>query len=774
MAVETLLSGLVAGASPKDTVTYAEPRRSSLGSPADSANDDSSSDDDDGFAEGTDSDAGGFKGIALAIHRPRRQGASSPVAVDGAPTFSQVQWQTGVTVTDPETGVLVQSVALEEDSVVAHRINNGNGGITIVEDLVTDTVLFYGSTSTSNTTAWRQSPRFSDGIMSIALSSDAMPVNTAPSDSPPCSPELLHHLVSLYFQHIHPYLPMINRMRFLRQLKEKKTEHTRSLANWGIANPQALHESFFAQARVLLGKQFDWPHINNVQALLLLTLVGMGTNQNASSYHYIGIAHRQAVELGMHRNLDNVRNLDETMKETMRSTWFCLYILDRYVGVVEGRPLAIDDEDWDTPLPREEEDGEVDRMIRHVALCSILGRIANHVNRPSRPNRPSKHDVAKEIDVELGRWHALLPPELQAKPDPRGRWSFHHHLHVMYHTTLILLHRLATGKFNAVCHTSALAIKATLEALPDNFRNSNAMGGRAAEVPFVFVMPVVVYAGLTASTLFLDMVLEAFGPPKDAEGGKGGAGAKKKPSKRAKLSLESGYIAAVDDLRNSLQVFDKMKDTAMFSVYYGQLILEGMRSVGLPLDKFGAQKAVSAAAAAANAPTTAAWEAATMKHPPDMVSSPAETGDGSEAMSTPGAESDGGYTDDNGAGHLSSPMDSTSPHPHSRDPTSQMSHPPLPSHPNPVSSPLDFDTLSFTESLLQATNPTPYGPPGGLGGGAGNTGNGPFADSIFSELLNPFFDPAAVWSNIGQNADGAGGGPPGPAGSPGGQGNPYM
>ena len=154
---------------------------------------------------------------------------------------------------------------------------------------------------------------------------------------------------------------MIDRMRFLRQLKEKRSEHFSfllnamcalvtqthpSLTRWGISSVSHLHNSFFAQARVLLGKQFDWPHINNIQGLLLLALVGMGTNRNASSYHYIGIAHRQSVELGMHRNLDNVRNpgLSERVKETMRATWFCLYILDRYVGVVEGRPFAIDDE----------------------------------------------------------------------------------------------------------------------------------------------------------------------------------------------------------------------------------------------------------------------------------------------------------------------------------------------------------------------------------------------------------------------------------------------
>ncbi|KAJ3044164.1 hypothetical protein HK097_001556, partial [Rhizophlyctis rosea] len=597
--VEVLVRGLISGPDTPDDNPQPSPTQSSPKRSIDL--DDSDTESEYSDSEPSDSpDFAGFKGIALAIYRPR---ALDPSRVSELPSNSQ--WQGGTVVNSREEGgVLVQSLAVGEDSVVAHRVNSGKGGITIVEDVATDTVLFFGSTSTSNTSAWRQSPRFSDGVMSISLSSDATPVNIQPLDAPPCSPELLHHLVSLYFQHHHPYFPMIDRMRFLRQLKEKRSEHFSFLLNsmcalvtqqhpsllkWGVPSVTALHNSFFAQARVLLGKIFDWPHINNIQGLLLLALVGMGTNRNASSYHYIGIAHRQSVELGMHRNLDNVRlgGLGERMKETMRATWFCLYILDRYVGVVEGRPFAVDDEDWDTPLPRQEEDGEVDRMIRHVALCSILGRIANHVNRPARPDRPSKSEIANELASELDQWHQLLPPELAAVPsktDNGGKWTFHHHLFVMYHTTVILLERMRTGRFGRGGLGSAEVIESVLESLPSKHTPSSSTPTSSAQQdpPFVFVMPVVVYAGLTASTLFLDLVLESFGMEQknrkrarssvDSERA-GGSGGGSTMGERGQRALES--------LKRSLGVFEKMRDVAMFSVHYAGLIYECLRSNGV-------------------------------------------------------------------------------------------------------------------------------------------------------------------------------------------------
>ncbi|KAI9096936.1 fungal-specific transcription factor domain-containing protein [Phlyctochytrium arcticum] len=594
----------------------------------------------DGNDDGENSDnadgGGGFRGIALAIHRPRGREVATAIAtsldevtspVEGppepGPTFCQVPWRAGVTVSDPDSKIVLQNP--NDEQLIAHRFNNSAGNITILEDVVTDTVLFYGSTCTSNTNALRESPRFNDGIMSIALRSDVVPANTVVSlDSPPCSPDLVYHLVSIYFTHVHPYLPMVDRVAFTRQLKEKQTEHfslllnsmcalvtqqTRSLSAWGISSSSELHRAFFERARALLGKQFDWPHVHNVQALLLLTLVGAGTNTNAASYQYIGIAHRHAIELGMHRNLEKLNHpgLDKSMKEQMRATWFCLYILDRYTGVHQGRPFAINDDDWDTPLPRQQDSPDLARMVRHVTLCSILGKIANYVNRPTigRKSRSSRELIVREIDGELEQWQSTLPVELQADP-PRasGSWSFHHHMRVMYHTAVILLHRIATGRFDDSCVASAIAIRQTLEALPTYTPSSSS----ADPYTYVFVMPIVVYAGLTASTLFLDLILDRR-TPKQAPNRKR---PKTEPDAESPTPTESSQyeeidprgINAIEELKQSLPVFDKLKDTSMFAVYYGTLIAECVRSNGLGARKGGNAPGSNPASAATNPQNT--------------------------------------------------------------------------------------------------------------------------------------------------------------------------
>ncbi|KAI8593019.1 fungal-specific transcription factor domain-containing protein [Geranomyces variabilis] len=818
--VESLLSGLIHGAPiamPPDA-SGSRPRASSEASlPAGSRSASAGTqevytDDDDDEYETEDEameveESGGFNGIALAVHRPRGRAVDptdgSLTEGEVAPTFCQVPWRQGVTVTDPESGVLVRKLSLNDPSVIAHRFNNNAGNITIVEDVVTDTVLFYGSTVTSNTSAFRQSPRFADGIMSIALRSDVQPANPSIShDSPPCSPDLVHHLVSLYFTHIHPYFPMIDRKSFTRQLKENQTEHfslllnsmcalvtqqTRSLHAWGISSTAELHRAFFERARALLGKQFDWPHINNVQALLLLTLVGAGTNTNAASYQYIGIAHRHAVELGMHRNLERLNHpgLDDAMKEQMRATWFCLYILDRYIGVHQGRPFAINDDDWDTPLPRQEETGDVSRMIRHVALCSILGQIANYVNRPSgrRRTRASRDQWVREMDEELCSWRSLLPPDLQAEPtrDP-GSWSFHHHLHAMYHTAVILLYRIATGRFGGVCVASAVAIRKVLEALP-NSPGMQSLG--VAQPDYVFVMPIVVYSGLTAATMFLDMVLE---PHVGPGGRRSSHGNRRKRSKsgedgiKAELAAGQRRVDAAQELRRSLVAFEKLKEVSQFSVYYGQLIAECMKGAGLAM-KAGAN------GASGDSSTQARNAAAASSSMPSSASA------GSSSAPTAGGQHDGMpridklvLIPDNAAAVAGRPpylyngttpsvgpgAFSFAPQPGLQVQTAtsgdHLGYVPQHQHQQHQHQQQQPTHSGGGQFAPNNSNPTPiFSRPPPPGSGPQQHHNpalppGPyFADSIFSELLNPFFDPEATWwGDFGLDAAGAGA--PGSAG----------
>ncbi|KAJ3257595.1 Transcriptional activator of fatty acid utilization [Chytriomyces hyalinus] len=557
----------------------------------------------------------GFRGIALSLQRKMRRGIHQPASQPPNPVTSPSEFLASAPTspTGPVNGG--SSSSASSSAYSQHQSSTQPAGgeyTTIVEDLASDAILFFGSTSTTTSSAWRQSPRFAGGIMNISLSFEANPPSTKVLDgdySPPCSMELVLHLVGLYFKHVHPYFPMIHKVRFFQQLKEKRTDHfnlllnsmcalmsqqCRDLNDWGVVNPVELHMAFFERARVLLGQQFDWPHINNVQALLLLCMVGQGTNINATSYHYIGIAHRLAVELGMHRNLDNLKHpaLDSELLEAMRATWFCLYILDQYTSVVEGRPSAISDDEWDTPFPTCTS-FEITMLRHHVGLCEILGRIGNAVNRPGKPgltSRPSifphlastpaaPRDLKKvidEINANLAAWYSNLPPELAQRPDSNSTWSFHHHLYAMFHTASVLLHRLDVSKFDQTCAMNACEISRVLECLPVPPLGMEAKGkGVYHETPFVFVLPLIVYSALTASTLFLDLTLAA--RPQDVTTKKRKSRAAKAASLAGKVTPETGRMAA-KQLRKSLVAFDRLKTTSLFANYYGQLIVEVLRN----------------------------------------------------------------------------------------------------------------------------------------------------------------------------------------------------
>ena len=132
--VEVLVRGLISGSdTPEDT--HPSPTQSSPKRSIDL--DDSDTESEYSDTEPSDSpDFAGFKGIALAIYRPRALDPSRVSELPSNGNLSQVQWQGGTVVANPENGVLVQSLALEQDSVVAHRVNSGKGGITIGEGTV--------------------------------------------------------------------------------------------------------------------------------------------------------------------------------------------------------------------------------------------------------------------------------------------------------------------------------------------------------------------------------------------------------------------------------------------------------------------------------------------------------------------------------------------------------------------------------------------------------------------------------------------------------------
>lgn len=104
-------------------------------------------------------------------------------------------------------------------------------------------------------------------------------------------------------------------------------------------------ETFFARARWLVGNPLDTTlsNIFDVPVLAMMSIYLVGMNRRDAAYMYVSLGMHIAVMNGVHRGWVH----DEQCK---RSFW-TLYIMDRWLSVLNGRPPAILDEAIRLSLP---------------------------------------------------------------------------------------------------------------------------------------------------------------------------------------------------------------------------------------------------------------------------------------------------------------------------------------------------------------------------------------------------------------------------------------
>ncbi|KAF7721695.1 hypothetical protein EC973_004284 [Apophysomyces ossiformis] len=126
---------------------------------------------------------------------------------------------------------------------------------------------------------------------------------------------------------------------------------------------------------------------------------------------------------------------------------------------MHGRSPMIDERDYDTPYPSEHDEDDLDSSPRimenfHylIKLCEILGEVLRDLymvkSRKQLSMMTSPDSVISVLDKALNKWMAKLPPALQYRP-PNTRIAERApapalqlcQLHMLFYTTLILLHR---------------------------------------------------------------------------------------------------------------------------------------------------------------------------------------------------------------------------------------------------------------------------------------------------------------------------------------------
>ncbi|KAJ0424568.1 fungal-specific transcription factor domain-containing protein [Aspergillus carlsbadensis] len=305
---------------------------------------------------------------------------------------------------------------------------------------------------------------------------DALALGRLAPDNPIC-----RRAMSAFFQHAYYYHMVLYREYFLRDYRAGKGPYYSDLLFYAIATlgsllsrddeVRSLSDTFYEYAEnILYGGVLDSPDITTVQALLLLGQRDVGHGKKAKGWLLAGLAFRMVHEMGLHLDPNHWKTThdSEVDREVLRRVYWACFIADKQLSLYYGRPPGLHSSeadvqdsvriaypvDWDSLLDEYiEKDTSRTQYEDGVAFTSCFTQLANLSKIIHRMITEvfeyRKTDDAtilaastKSIYVALTKWLVELPPKLH--------WSqwlksavppYVLHLHIYYHTVLILLYR---------------------------------------------------------------------------------------------------------------------------------------------------------------------------------------------------------------------------------------------------------------------------------------------------------------------------------------------
>lgn len=135
--------------------------------------------------------------------------------------------------------------------------------------------------------------------------------------------------------------------------------------------------------------------------------------QRSSAWIHLGTAIRHAQGLGLHRKIINEKFTNPSYVMHRRRLWRSLFICDRIYSIVLGRPLAINNYDWDDSELQELSDDANEKFrircqVELSKIAQINSKIVENIYRDGVIN--IKHTRALAIELKL--WSLNIPNDL--------------------------------------------------------------------------------------------------------------------------------------------------------------------------------------------------------------------------------------------------------------------------------------------------------------------------------------------------------------------------
>ncbi|ERS95309.1 uncharacterized protein SPSK_01523 [Sporothrix schenckii 1099-18] len=186
-------------------------------------------------------------------------------------------------------------------------------------------------------------------------------------------------------------------------------------------------EGHFLRAMQIIGDGLQFTSVRSIELTLLLAIQSMRSPSGTSVWHLAGLAVRQCIELGLHRQRA-VRGGDAAVDEHRRRLFWSVYIFERKTALVLGRPFALSDEEIDAPMPGrcELQDGDGTNVrfhCAHIELYQLHTQIRLALYQLKRGGQGHRLQLTRTISTLLGELDAWKESVLQTFDPVRDRPS---------------------------------------------------------------------------------------------------------------------------------------------------------------------------------------------------------------------------------------------------------------------------------------------------------------------------------------------------------------
>ncbi|KAF8950305.1 hypothetical protein BGZ52_002985, partial [Haplosporangium bisporale] len=253
---------------------------------------------------------------------------------------------------------------------------------------------------------------------------------------------VIQYLVHVYFECFHGHWMIVDKDKFLAQLKDpssppdplllvaicaagaKYSDHEGLCAEPG--NMSTIGEQFLTHARILLQDRFDVPSMSTLQALLILYWCQVQTGRASLRFMYVGMAIRMAQEMGLNRPMDpkRLKEMDNREVQIRKTIWWSCYQADRWTSAALGKPMVISDVDCvvDYPSSVDESHSYAVQSFSHMTdLAKILGKVIINLYTSTTAATCSSA-VFSHLDQSLSSWiESLSSTSDQDKNAPNPR-----------------------------------------------------------------------------------------------------------------------------------------------------------------------------------------------------------------------------------------------------------------------------------------------------------------------------------------------------------------